>query len=114
MIDDDPDVRRFIVQCLETLDYHVTEADHGEAGLARLAADGPELLIVDFAMPGLNGAEVAAEARRRLPGLPVILVTGYADTQAVERVVGTDSILRKPFKVEDLANSMRKALAAAA
>jgi PAS domain S-box-containing protein len=114
VIDDDPDVRRFIVQCLELLDYRVTQADHGEAGLARLAADNPQLLIVDFAMPGLNGAEVAAEARRRRPGLPVILVTGYADTQAVERVVGTDAILRKPFKVEDLASSMRKALAPAA
>ena len=114
VIDDDPDVRRFIVQCLEGLDYEVTQADHGEAGLARLLTDNPELLIVDFAMPGLNGAEVAAEARRRVPGLPVILVTGYADTRAVERVVGADSILRKPFKVEDLASSMRKALANAA
>jgi len=111
VIDDDPDVRRFIVQCLETLDYDVTQAEHGEAGLARLDADRPTLLIVDFAMPGLNGAAVAAEARRRRPGLPVILVTGYADTKAVERVVGTDAILRKPFKVEDLANSMRRALA---
>jgi PAS domain S-box-containing protein len=111
VIDDDPDVRRFIVQCLETLDYEVTQAEHGEAGLARLDADRPKLLIVDFAMPGLNGAAVAAEARRRRPGLPVILVTGYADTKAVERVVGTDAILRKPFKVEDLANSMRRALA---
>ncbi len=111
VIDDDPDVRRFIVQCLETLDYDVTQAEHGEAGLARLDADAPKLLIVDFAMPGLNGAAVAAEARRRRPDLPIILVTGYADTKAVERVVGTDSILRKPFKVEDLANSMRRALA---
>jgi len=111
VIDDDPDVRRFIVQCLETLDYDVTQAEHGEAGLARLDADRPTLLIVDFAMPGLNGAAVAAEARRRRPGLPVILVTGYADTKAVERVVGTEAILRKPFKVEDLANSMRRALA---
>jgi len=111
VIDDDPDVRRFIVQCLETLDYEVTQADHGEAGLARLDTDMPSLLIVDFAMPGLNGAAVAAEARRRRPGLPIILVTGYADTKAVERVVGADSILRKPFKVEDLANSMRRALA---
>jgi CheY-like chemotaxis protein/two-component sensor histidine kinase len=110
VIDDDPDVRRFIVQCLETLDYDVTQAEHGEAGLARLDADRPRLLIVDFAMPGLNGAAVAAEARRRRPGLPVILVTGYADTKAVERVVGSDAILRKPFKVEDLANSMRRAL----
>jgi PAS domain S-box-containing protein len=111
VIDDDPDVRRFIVQCLETLNYDVTQAEHGEAGLARLEADKPKLLIVDFAMPGLNGAAVAAEARRRRPGLPVILITGYADTKAVERVVGTDAILRKPFKVEDLANSMRRALA---
>jgi signal transduction histidine kinase len=111
VIDDDPDVRRFIVQCLETLNYDVTQAEHGEAGLARLDTDKPRLLIVDFAMPGLNGAVVAAEARRRRPGLPVILVTGYADTRAVERVVGTDAILRKPFKVEDLANSMRRALA---
>jgi PAS domain S-box-containing protein len=111
VIDDDPDVRRFIVQCLETLDYDVTQAEHGEAGLARLDRDQPNLLIVDFAMPGLNGAAVAAEARRRQPGLPVILVTGYADTKAVERVVGMESILRKPFKVEDLASSMRRALA---
>jgi CheY-like chemotaxis protein len=111
VIDDDPDVRRFIVQCLETLDYDVTQAEHGEAGLARLERDRPKLLIVDFAMPGLNGAAVAAEARRRRPGLPVILVTGYADTKAVERVVGADAILRKPFKVEDLATSMRRALA---
>lgn len=111
VIDDDPDVRRFIVQCLETLEYEVTQADHGEAGLARLSSDVPQLMIVDFAMPGMNGAEVAAEALRRQPGLPVILVTGYADTEAVERVVGSNSILRKPFKVDDLANAMRKALA---
>jgi len=111
VIDDDPDVRRFIVQCLETLNYEVTQAEHGEAGLARLDADEPRILVVDFAMPGLNGAAVAAEARRRRPGLPIILVTGYADAKAVERVVGTDAILRKPFRVEELANSMRRALA---
>lgn len=39
-------------------------------------------------------------------GLPIIVVTGYADTEAVQRAVGTESILRKPFKVEDPANSM--------
>ncbi len=110
VIDDDPDVRRFIVQCLEALDYRVTQAEHGEAGLARLDADQPNLLIVDFAMPGMNGAAVAAEARRRRPGLPVIMVTGYADTCAVEDVIGTDSVLRKPFKVNDLARTMRRAL----
>jgi CheY-like chemotaxis protein len=68
------------------------------------------LLMVDFAMPGLNGAAVAAQARNRHPNLPVILVTGYADTQAVDRVLGGDRILRKPFKVEELASALRRAL----
>jgi CheY-like chemotaxis protein len=110
VIDDDPAVRRFIVQCVGALDYQVSQEDHGEAGLANLERHRPDLLIVDFAMPGLNGAAVAAEARNRCPGLPVILVTGYADTRAVEAVVGNDFVLRKPFKVEELANCMRKAL----
>jgi CheY-like chemotaxis protein len=110
VVDDDPDVRRFIVQCLEALDYEVSEAEDGEAGLACLMKDRPQLLVVDFAMPGLNGAAVAAKARAHCPTLPVILVTGYADTRAVEKVVGDDWVIRKPFKVEELALALRRAL----
>ena len=51
-----------------------------------------------------------AGARDRHPNLPIILVTGYADTQAVDRVLGGDRILRKPFKVEELASALRRAL----
>jgi PAS domain S-box-containing protein len=110
VIDDDPDVRRFIVQCLETLDYDVSQAEDGETGLAILKKDCPHLLVVDFAMPGLNGAAVAERARAHHPSLPVILVTGYADTHAVEKVLGGDWVLRKPFKVEELATTLRRAL----
>ena len=110
VIDDDPDVRRFIVQCLQSLGYRVTCADSGQVGLDRLRQDRPDLLVVDFAMPGINGAQVAAQARAISPELAVLLVTGYADAQAIEQLVNTESVLRKPFKVVDLAAAVRKAL----
>jgi CheY-like chemotaxis protein len=67
-------------------------------------------LLVDFAMPGMNGAEVAREVHARRPGLPVLFVTGYADTEALATAGGGDGILRKPFLEEDLAARLRAAL----
>lgn len=110
VVDDDPGVRRFIVQCLQSLGYRVTSADGGKAGLDRLDEDRPDLLVVDFAMPGFNGAQVAALARERSPRLAVLLVTGYADADAIEDLVSAEAVLRKPFKVSDLALAARRAL----
>jgi len=110
VVDDDPGVRRFIVQCLKSLGYHVTEASGGQAGLDRIAEDRPDLMVVDFAMPGVNGAQVAVQARQVLPALAVLLVTGYADAQAIKDLVRSEAVLRKPFKVSDLALAVRRTL----
>jgi CheY-like chemotaxis protein len=110
VVDDDAGVRQFIVQCLRFLGYTVTEAAGGQAGLDRIATDRPDLMVVDFAMPGVNGAQVAADARKAFPTLAVLLVTGYADAQAIKDLVKSEAVLRKPFKVSDLAVSVRRAL----
>lgn len=110
VVDDDPGVRHFIVQCLKSLGYAVTEASSGKEGLDRLEADRPDLLIVDFAMPGMNGAQVAAQARLGAPDLAVLLVTGYADARAIKDLLSSEAVLRKPFKVSDLAIAVRRAL----
>jgi PAS domain S-box-containing protein len=110
VVDDDAGVRKFIVQCLQSLGYAVTEASGGQAGLDRIAADQPDLMVVDFAMPGVNGAQVAAQARQVSPTLAVLLVTGYADAQAIKDLVKSEAVLRKPFKVSDLAIAVRRAL----
>ena len=110
VVDDDADVRGFVVECLETLGFSVTQADHGRAGLERLERDRPDLLIVDFAMPGMNGAQVAAAARQQRADLPIILATGYADTGAIEGTFSNDAILRKPFQIQDLSRAIRHAL----
>jgi PAS domain S-box-containing protein len=110
VVEDDPGVRQFIVECLEMAGHRVTQADHGEAGLAQLDCAEPDLMIVDFLMPGMNGAQLAAEVGKKRPDLPVIIATGYADMQEIERVVGKNSVLKKPFQVRDLLESVRVAL----
>jgi CheY-like chemotaxis protein len=103
VVDDDPDVRRFIADTLDALGYNVMEAENGFAGLAALERSSPDLLLVDFAMPGMNGAEMAKAALFRSPGLKVIFASGYSDTDAISSAVGSEvSMLRKPFRIEEL------------
>ncbi len=111
VVEDDAGVRRFIAESLEALGYAVSEAADGREGLDRLLSEPPELMIVDFAMPGMNGAEVVSAARNRVPDLPIILATGYADMDAVDKVIEPGRILRKPFQIDDLAAAVRSALA---
>ncbi|RZM02854.1 MAG: response regulator [Variovorax sp.] len=110
VIEDDAEVRRAIVESLTMLGYVVTEAADGASGLQALSAGTHDLLIVDYAMPGLNGAEVIARARELVGDIPVILATGYADMAQVGRVLGTQSILVKPFDISTLASAVIKAL----
>ena len=111
LVEDDEGVRRFIAESLEMLGYSVVSASHGREGLERLDDETPELMIVDYAMPGLNGLEVAEAARARAPSLPIILATGYADMEAVRRVFDPAHVLRKPFQINDLDTAVRRALA---
>ena len=113
VVDDDDDVRATIRYALEAMNYTVEEAVDGPSALARLRERRPDLAIVDFAMPGINGAEVAREARKLHPGLPVLFASGYSDTDALHDALGKDApLLRKPFQVSDLAEQVAKSLEA--
>jgi len=112
LVDDDSAVREVTAGILHDLGYGVIEAGSGGAALEVLDhQDEIDLLLVDFAMPGMNGAEVAREVHARRPGLPVLFVTGYADTEALA-AAGDAGILRKPFVEKDLAAKLRSALRA--
>ena len=112
VVEDDGEVRAMLVESLRMLGYTVTEAADGRAGLNRLESDKPDLLMVDFAMPGMNGIDVIAEARKMRQDLPVILATGYADVDISGLAVKRFTILRKPFQLDDLARTVRLGLAA--
>jgi signal transduction histidine kinase/CheY-like chemotaxis protein len=110
VVEDDADVRRVIVECLGLIGYSVTEAANGAQGLEAMASTRPDLLVVDYAMPDMTGAEVISRARERWADLPVILATGYADMAAVERLAGKPAILRKPFDIRTLGDAVAGAL----
>ncbi|MDP1914382.1 response regulator [Brevundimonas sp.] len=113
VIDDDAAVRRFIVECLEGLGYRVDQAPSGEEGLGLIGSLAPDLTIVDYAMPGISGVDVVERARVIAPGMPIIMATGYADMDAVDRVMSLSNVLRKPFRLSELATAVRGALTAA-
>jgi CheY-like chemotaxis protein len=87
----------------------------GELGLEVVKArSGPEALdlalpgqvsvaVLDYAMPGMTGAELAKHLRARWPGLPVVFVTGYSDVGELLTSTGErEIVLRKPYREEDL------------
>jgi CheY-like chemotaxis protein len=112
VVDDDNAVREVTASILSTMGYRVIEAGSGGAALDVLDRHSEiDLMMIDFAMPGMNGAEVAREARARRPLLPILFVTGYADTTALSP--GDEGVLRKPFREEELAAKLRAVLGAA-
>jgi signal transduction histidine kinase/CheY-like chemotaxis protein len=110
VVEDDPDVRRVIVECLGVIGYSVTEAANGTEGIEAVRRLKPDLMVVDYAMPDMTGAEMISKTRELVGELPVILATGYADMAAVERLAGRPFVLRKPFDINSLGSAVAAAL----
>ena len=110
IVDDDRLVRRFMTDSLRSLQYQVTAVENGEQAIASLERERFDLLLVDFAMPGMNGADVAREAQNRQPGIKVLMVSGYADSTAVEAALGSARLLRKPFDLAELGAAVAETL----
>ena len=107
VVDDEAQVRALTGETLELLGYRVLQADSGPAALALLEHETPDLMLFDYAMPGMSGAELAGRVRARWPDMPIVFASGHADTAAVETAVGGQAtILRKPFDMETLAQTI--------
>jgi signal transduction histidine kinase/CheY-like chemotaxis protein len=104
VVDDDPDVRAVTVGSLEALGHTVIAAESGRTALDLLDRGIPvDLMLVDYAMPGVNGVEAARLVRAKRPELRVLIMTGYADIAALNGVPGVAGILKKPFSLAELA-----------
>jgi signal transduction histidine kinase/CheY-like chemotaxis protein len=113
LVDDDNAVREVTASMLRDLGYVVLEVGSGGAALDLLSGDtNVDLALLDFAMPGMNGMEVARQLHSRFPALPVLFVTGYVDKTALGEI-GDARIIKKPFIGEEFANKVNAALAKA-
>ena len=108
IVDDDRLVRRFMTESLKAQGYRVVDASDGQSAIERLQESVFDLLLVDFAMPGMNGAELARLAREMQAALRILIVSGYADSTALQAAVGDAPQLRKPFDTVELQAAVKE------
>jgi CheY-like chemotaxis protein len=109
--DDDPAVLEFLSDALNNHGYETVAVVSGRAALNALEADDSIcMLIVDYSMPGMNGGLVVREVWDRYPDLPVLLITGNADPDAIQTSYPGLPMLRKPFDHIQLAARVRELL----
>ena len=103
-IDDDPMILKTLALLLRGAGHAVEEADDGSAGLAILSQRPVDLVLTDLGMPGLSGWEVARAVKCLRPDLPVVLVTGWANSIATENPerAFVDAILPKPCRLQEV------------
>jgi PAS domain S-box-containing protein len=111
VVDDDEEVRGVLVAYLQTLGYPTLEAAASEQALALLATHRSDigLVVADYAMPGMSGAALADRVHRQWPEMPVIIVTGYAETTEFVGRRDERSLLHKPFRIDELAAAIEHA-----
>jgi CheY-like chemotaxis protein len=114
VVDDDVAVLELERAILARAGYRVLDAAGGEAAVETLRGDTPvDAMVLDLTMPDMGGGEAFERARALRPDLPVVLVSGFDEADAVERFAarGLHAFLRKPFEPEDLIDKVRAALA---
>jgi DNA-binding NtrC family response regulator len=114
VVEDDNDLRTYLAEVLRELGYTVITANGSEQALKHLNAPATkiDLLLTDVVMPGRNGRELAQEAQRLRPGLPVLYMTGYSRNAVVHhgRLDHGIELLQKPVAQSVLAAKLREIL----
>jgi CheY-like chemotaxis protein len=109
VVDDDVLIAMTCADMITELGFRAVEANSGSQALELLNSEARiDLLVTDFSMPGMDGMELARSAREKVPGLPVIIATGYAELPA-----DSDLDLRrigKPYTQNDLAAAIASSL----
>lgn len=113
--EDEEPVRKLLARALSVDGHSVETAADGAEALDRLTQDTPfDLLLTDIRMPVMDGIALALAAARDFPGLPIVMMTGYASEK--ERAQGLDRLVRevvlKPFTLDEIKRSLADALAA--
>ena len=112
VVDDEPQIRRFLRASLTAHGYAISEAASGAEAIARLDRQTFDVLVTDLALPGISGEEVAAHALRRRPAIRVVFATGYAAGRDSRARFGAAAVLQKPYNEQTIAAALRAARSA--
>ncbi|MGD0105301.1 MAG: response regulator [Rhodopila sp.] len=108
LVDDDPDVLRMLSASLSSAGFAVRSARSGDEALSLLASNVEiDAMVTDYAMAGIDGVELLAQAERGRPGLPGIVITGFADSARLGDLPPGIEVLSKPFRRMELIGRLR-------
>jgi CheY-like chemotaxis protein len=114
LVEDEDQVRTFMVRGLNRLGFSVTACSSGEHALQMLAdgAPPPDVLVTDVVMPRMNGSQLADKVQAHFPGLPVLFVSGYTDDIVAQQGIVREGVelLEKPFSPDTLGRRIRRLL----
>ena len=115
VIDDQKDVRAMVAIVLRVNHYDVVEAESGAAGLKAFGESAFDAAIVDIFLADTSGVDVMAAIRERVPGFPIVAVSGMTALDFMGAAPGLADVvcLQKPFRPNDLLQALRKAQTAA-
>ncbi|WP_260483222.1 hybrid sensor histidine kinase/response regulator [Sphingomicrobium flavum] len=102
VVDDDAQVRTYICAALEEAGYVVAEAANGEEAMGQFNSFEPDVVVLDYIMPGQSGAEIAAAMRAARADQPILFVSGYNETDAIRDAAPDAALLAKPFRPDAL------------
>jgi DNA-binding response OmpR family regulator len=112
VVDDDMAVRDLTVHALEAMNYRVLHADNGRVALDLLQTmDTVDLALIDLVMPGMNGRQLATRIRAADPRRAILFMTGFDDLSGTDDPFDQEMVIRKPFKLVELAAAVERALA---
>jgi CheY-like chemotaxis protein len=113
VVDDEPFVCDAVRMMLQFDGHKIETAASAQEALALFAESPFDLVITDFAMPGMKGNELAAQLRARNAKQPIIMITAYAELLAANQTPldAVDCVISKPFLLEDLRAAIAKATA---
>jgi DNA-binding NtrC family response regulator len=111
VVDDDVTIRDTLYELLSE-DYLCQTAETAEQAFARLEVDTYDVVLTDISMPGLSGLELLGQVRQRFPDIPVIIISGISDQEHAQGLIklGAFDFLLKPFKLEVVEKSVKRAL----
>jgi excisionase family DNA binding protein len=112
VIDDDEFILSVFKETLEEEGHTVITADNGQKGLAHVMEQDFDLIFLDLKMPGADGAEILRNIRAVKENLPVIIITGYPDSEIMENAIkqGPIGLMKKPFDNADILNAVNSFL----
>lgn len=110
IVDDQPQFRRALRVALALKGYEIREAANGVDALSLMRNEAPDLVLVDWLMPGMDGSGLCRAIRTR-SDVPIIVITSRRDARAEALAVGANDYLTKPFAVDELLVHIESALA---